>query len=331
MGRRIEHLALPVAGLALGGLALVGCGPRSSDIIAVDGSSTVYPISEAVAEQFQRTGKGRVTIGVSGTGGGFEKLCHGELSVSGASRPIRASEVELCERGRVETIELPVAYDGIAVVVHPDNSWVDHLDVADLKRIWEPAAQGTVRRWSDVRSSWPDTELHLFGPGVDSGTYDYFTKAIVGTEHQSRGDFTSSEDDNVLVQGVANDVGALGFFGYAYYLHNEERLRLVPVDGGPGPVAPSPATIADGSYYPLTRPVFIYVSRRAADLPSVDAFVDSYLADGPGLIPEIGYVPLSEAAYALVRERFSTRTTGSIFGGEGSKIGASVEHTLTES
>ncbi|MEX1364006.1 MAG: PstS family phosphate ABC transporter substrate-binding protein, partial [Nannocystaceae bacterium] len=285
--------------------AACGGGSSRSDIVAVGGSSTVYPISEAVAEEFRSVDRGRVTIGISGTGGGFKKLCKGELSLCGASRPIRPSEVELCAEGGVEYIELPVAYDGIVVVVHPDNHWVDHLSVDELRRIWEPAAQGEVLRWSDVREDWPDDELHLFGPGVDSGTYDYFTKAVVGREHASRGDFTSSEDDNVLVQGVSTDRGALGFFGLAYYLENADKLQLVAIDDGDeasgrGPVLPSPRTIIEGHYQPLSRPVFIYVSVTESARPAVAAFVDFYLEQGPALAAEVGYVPLPERAYQLV-------------------------------
>ena len=194
--------------------------------------------------------------------------------------------------------------------------------------MWEPAAQDRIKRWSDVREGWPDTELHLFGPGVDSGTYDYFTKAIVGQEHSSRGDFTSSEDDNVLVQGVSTDRGALGFFGFAYYSENADKLRVVPVDGGAGPILPSLQTVADGSYQPLSRPIFIYVSRKEAERGEVAAFVDFYLDSSAELVAEVGYVPLPDPAYALVRRRFAAKTTGSVFGGEGSKVGASVEQTL---
>jgi phosphate transport system substrate-binding protein len=305
----------------------------SGDVVAADGSSTVYPITEAVAEEFQKKGDARVTIGVSGTGGGFKKLCKGEIVISGASRPIKGSEIEQCKSGGVEYIELPVAYDGIAVVVHPDNDWVSELTVADLKKIWEPAAQGQVKRWSDVRPDWPAEELHLFGPGVDSGTYDYFTKAVVGEEHASRGDFTSSEDDNVLVQGVSGDKNALGFFGFAYYAENAGKLKVVPIDdgdakNGAGAIAPSVETIADGTYQPLSRPIFIYVSKSEAARPAVDSFVQFYLGDGPKLVSEVGYVPLPPATYELVRQRFTARITGSVFGGEGSKVGASVAETL---
>lgn len=316
--------------------SLLACGSGgkgSGEAISVDGSSTVFPITEAVAEEFQKTGKGRVTIGVSGTGGGFKKLCKGEIAVSGASRPIKPSEVELCGKSSIEYIELPVAYDGIAVVVHPDNDWVDSMTVDELKKLWEPAAQGKVGKWSDVREGWPDSEVHLFGPGVDSGTYDYFTKAIVGEEHSSRGDFTSSEDDNVLVQGVSTDKGALGFFGYAYYQENSAKLKLLKIDdgkadNGAGPIAPSPTTVADGTYQPLSRPIFVYVARKEADRGAVSAFVDFYLSDGVKLVGEVGYIPLPDTAYELVRKRFTDKTTGSVFGGGGSKVGASVEEML---
>jgi len=337
MGRR-SFLPLLLGALACE-LLITSCGiggSTSAEIVAVDGSSTVYPISEAVAEEFQKTGKGRVTIGVSGTGGGFKKFCKGEIAVSGASRPIKPSEVELCSTSHIEYIELPIAYDGIAVVVHPDNDWVDHMTVAELKRLWEPAAQGEVMRWSDVREGWPSDEIHLFGPGVDSGTYDYFTKAIVGEEHSSRGDFTSSEDDNVLVQGVSTDKGGLGFFGFAYYSENSSKLRLVPIDdgkadNGAGPIAPSTTTVADSTYQPLSRPIFIYVSHEATERASVTAFVDFYLDEGPKLVSEVGYIPLPNDAYELVRERFSSKTLGSVFGGKGSRVGASVEDILGKS
>ncbi|MEM7158912.1 MAG: PstS family phosphate ABC transporter substrate-binding protein [Myxococcota bacterium] len=334
--RRVSSTTFSL-GLVLG-LLVTGCGSggkASGDAVAVDGSSTVFPITEAVAEEFQKTGKGRVTIGVSGTGGGFKKLCKGEIAVSGASRPIKPSEVELCGKGNIEYIELPVAYDGIAVTVHPDNDWAASMTVEELKKLWEPEAQDKVMKWSDVREGWPDDEIHLFGPGVDSGTYDYFTKAIVGKEHSSRGDFTSSEDDNVLVQGVSTDKGALGFFGFAYYKENSSKLKLVPIDdgkadNGDGPIAPSLETVANSTYQPLSRPIFVYVSRKDADRAPVAAFIDFYLKDGTKLVEEVGYITLPDSAYALVRERFSSKTTGSLFGGEGSRVGASVEQVLAK-
>ena len=302
-------------------------------IIAVDGSSTVYPITEAVAEEFQKQDQGRVTIGVSGTGGGFKKFCKGEIDVSGASRPIKPSEIEQCKASGVEYIELPVAYDGLAVVVHSENDWVDTMTVAELKKLWEPDAQGKVKKWSDVRTGWPAKEIHLFGAGVDSGTYDYFTQAIVGEEHSSRGDFTSSEDDNVLVQGVSTDPLALGFFGFAYYQENADKLKLVGVDdgdesNGAGAIEPTPETVANGTYQPLSRPIFVYVSKKAAERASVKAFVDFYLGSAAALTKEVGYIPLPEQAYKLAEKRFEQRKTGSVFGGQGSKVGVSVEDLL---
>jgi phosphate transport system substrate-binding protein len=300
----------------------------STAIIAVDGSSTVFPIAEAVAEEFGKTHKVRVTIGVSGSGGGFKKFCKQETAISNASRPIKASEVELCAKNGVEYIELPVAYDGIAVVVHKQADWVDHMTVAELKNLWAPEAQGKITKWNHIRTDWPDREIHLFGPGVDSGTYDYFTEAIVEKEHSSRGDFTSSEDDNVLVQGIATDPGALGFFGLAYYTENRDKLKVVPIDGGNGPIAPSLQTVGDGSYQPLSRPLFIYVNKQAAERKEVQAYIAYFLSQGRPLVKEVGYIPLPDRAYQLVQERFNQRITGSIFGGKGSKVGVTVEELL---
>ncbi len=310
-------------------------GPNDSgpSIIAIDGSSTVFPITEAVAEEFQKGNKARVTIGVSGTGGGFKKFCAGEIAVTGASRPIKPSEVKMCGEKKIDYLELPVAYDGLSVVVNPANDFAAEMKVEELKKLWEPAAQGKVTKWSQVRAGWPDKEIHLFGPGVDSGTYDYFTAAVVGKEHESRGDFTSSEDDNVLVQGVSTDKWALGFFGFAYYAENAKKLKLVGIDdendeNGKGAIKPSPATVADGTYQPLARPIFIYVSKQAAARPEVAAFVDYYLNKGTPLVEETGYIPLSKKAISLVSKRFTSGTTGSLFDGKGSTVGATVEKLL---
>lgn len=343
------------AALGLAGLASCAKGPGKSDgisaeahgaspasaspaanrdaVIAIDGSSTVFPITEAVAEEFRAKNAARVTIGVSGTGGGFKKFCGGETVISGASRPIKPSEVSQCKEKAIDYIELPIAYDGISVVVNPQNDWASHMTVRELKALFRPEAQNDVKRWSQVRSGWPDEEIHLFGAGVDSGTYDYFTAAIVGTEHSSRGDFTSSEDDNVLVQGVAMDKLALGFFGYAYYVENATRLKLVAIDdendaNGKGPVAPSRVTVIDGTYSPLARPIFIYVSRSALERPEVDVFVKFYLEQAAKLVDEVGYIPLPERAYSLAERRYANRVLGSIFGGSGSKVGVSVEALL---
>jgi phosphate transport system substrate-binding protein len=272
-----------------------------------------------VAEEFQKANPGtRVTVGRSGTGGGFQKFCRNETDISNASRPIRSPEPERCQQAGVEFIELPVAYDGLAVVVNPRNTWVQSMTVAELKKLWEPAAQGKILRWNQVRPDWPDQEIHLFGAGVDSGTFDYFTEVVVGKSTQSRGDYTSSEDDNVIVQGVSGDQYALGYFGYAYYEENKDKLRIVPVDNGKGPIAPSPETVANGTYTPLSRPIFIYVKAKALDRPEVRGFVDFYLAKGTALIREVGYVPLTDAEYGLVRKRLTDRKVGTMFGGTGS-------------
>lgn len=322
--------------LLAAGLLTVGTSCKKNEsgaVITIDGSSTVFPITEAVAEEFQKAHDARVAIGVSGTGGGFKKFCSGETAITGASRPIKPSEVSLCKAEGIEYIELPVAYDGLAIVTHPDNTWVDSMTVAELKTIWQPEAQGEVMRWSQIRTGWPDKEIHLFGPGVDSGTYDYFTAAVVGTEHASRGDFTSSEDDNVLVQGISTDPLALGFFGFAYYEENKDSLKLIPIDdgkadNGAGPIAPSVQTVADGTYQPLSRPIFVYVGKKAAEREEVAAFVDFYLTNAAELSREVGYIPFPEETYKLVSKRFADRTTGSLFEGEGSKVGVTVKELL---
>lgn len=295
--------------------------------IRIDGSSTVFPISEAVAEEFQAANpKARVTVGLSGTGGGFKKFCAGETDISDASRPIKAIEEQACAAKKISYIELPVAFDGLSVVVNPGNDFVESLTVEELKRIWKP--ESTVRKWSHVRPEWPDRDLHLYGPGTDSGTFDYFTEAIVGKEHASRSDFTASEDDNILVQGIAGDRDALGYFGFAYYVENKDRLKLVKIDAGKGPVAPSVQTINDGTYQPLSRPIFIYVRATSAERPEVVAFVDFYLDHAPELVPQVGYIPLPDRLYDLVRKRFAARKTGSLFGGGGSKVGVTLQSLL---
>jgi phosphate transport system substrate-binding protein len=323
----------PYAAVVFACSLVAGCD-KPAPLVTVDGSSTVFPITEAVAEQFQRSGaRARVTVGISGTGGGFKKLCAGEIDLADASRPIKPSEVEQCQAGGVEYVELPVAYDGLAIVVHLANTWAQHITVEELRLMWQPEAQGKVMRWNQVRPDWPDRELHLYGAGVDSGTYDYFTEAIVGKEHASRGDYTSSEDDNVLVQGIARDELALGFFGLAYYEENRSRVRAVPVDdgkpeNGAGPVAPSSDTVRGNTYQPLARPLFVYVSRRALDRPEIEAFVRFYLEHAPHLVAVTGYVPLPERAYALATTRVTERHTGSLFGGRGSQVGVSIESLL---
>ncbi|MBI5026716.1 MAG: PstS family phosphate ABC transporter substrate-binding protein [Nitrospirae bacterium] len=300
-------------------------------IVKIDGSSTVYPITEAVAEEFQKAKKAgiKVTVGISGTGGGFKKFCRGETDISDASRPILKKEMDACKEKGIEYIELPVAYDGLAVMVNPKNTWVKSMTVADLKKIWEPAAQGKITKWNQVRAEWPNAPLKLFGPGVDSGTFDYFTEAIVEKAKSSRGDYTSSEDDNVLVQGIAGDKNALGYFGLAYYEENRDKLKLVPVINPKTgkEVLPSEKTVMDGTYQPLSRPIFIYVSKKSLDKPEVKEFVEFYLKSASRLVKEVKYVPLPDKAYKLAEERFTKRKTGTLFGGE-AEVGVKIEDLL---
>jgi phosphate transport system substrate-binding protein len=307
----------------------------AQNLVKVDGSSTVFPITEAVAEEFQKAeqGKVRVTVGISGTGGGFKKFCAGETDISDASRPIKESEVKLCGAKKIEYIELPVAYDGLAVMVNPKNNWVDSMTVKELKMIWEPAAQGKILKWNQVRPSWPDRPIRLYGPGTDSGTFDYFTEAINGKEKASRSDFTASEDDNILVQGIASDLGALGYFGVAYYENNKDKLKLVAVDdekdgNGKGPQRPTYENIVKGTYQPLARPIFIYVNAKAAERPEVQRFVKFYIKNGAKLSKEVGYVSLPKEAYDLAQGRFDKRMKGSVFGGHGSQVGVKIEDLL---
>jgi len=330
-------LSFLVAATACGGGGSAGAPGTAAapQVITVDGSSTVAPVTEAVAEEFQRANPGyRVTVGTSGTGSGFGRFCRDEIDISDASRPIRADEVEKCTTAGVQFIEVPVAYDGLAVVVHPKNTWATSMTVAELKTLWEPAAQGKVMRWNQIRPSWPDREIHLLGAGVDSGTFEYFTEAVVGKAKQSRGDYTSSEDDNVIVQGVSGDENSLGYFGYAYYEQNQGKLKLVAIDdgddtNGKGPVAPSPETVKNGTYRPLSRPIFIYPKLKALNRPEVKNFVDFYLTKGIPLVREVGYVPLSDHEYNLVRNRFSARKTGSVFEGLDSHSQVTLEQRLS--
>ncbi len=300
-------------------------------LIKIDGSSTVYPITEAVAEEYQKIKKGdvKVTVGISGTGGGFKKFCRGETDISDASRPILKKEIDVCKESGIEYIELPVAYDGLAVIVNPKNTWVKEFTVADLKKMWEPAAQDKVMTWKDVRPEWPDSKLKLFGPGADSGTFDYFTEAINGKSKSSRGDFTASEDDNVLVQGIAGDKAAMGYFGMSYYEENKKKLKVVPIinPATNKAVTPSLQTVMDGTYAPLSRPLFIYVNKKALEKDEVKEFVDFYLKHAPKLVPQVKYVPLPASAYKLAASRFAKKKTGSMFGGE-EKVGMKIEDLM---
>lgn len=283
--------------------------------ITIDGSSTVYPITEAVAEEFRNEApRVKVTVGLSGTGGGFKKFSRGEIDINDASRIIKSEEAEACKSNQIDFIELEVAYDGLAVVVNPQNTWVKEITVAELKKIWEPEAQGNIKYWNQIRPEWPKEEIHLYGAGVESGTYDYFTEVIVGKSHSSRGDYTGSEDDNVLVQGVAGDKFALGFFGLAYYEENMAKLKAVPVDdqndeNGKGGILPTAETVLNKTYAPLSRPLFIYVNSKAVQRPEVVQFVDFYLSAAPELVKAVGFVPLQANEYKAQQDKFKAYHT----------------------
>ena len=299
--------------------------------VKIDGSSTVYPISEAVAEEFQKAKKGRikVTVGISGTGGGFKKFCRGETDISDASRPILAAEMKSCAEAGIKYVELPVAYDALTVVVNPKNTWIREIKVEELKKMWEPGAQGKITRWNQVNPAWPDAPLKLFGAGSDSGTFDYFTDAINGKEKASRGDYTASEDDNVLVQGVSRDVNAIGYFGLAYYVENKDKLKAVPIvnKGSTKAVTPGIETVMDGTYQPLARPIFIYVSDKAMNRPEVREFVEFYLTHGAQLSKEVGYVPLGKQHYELAMKNFKSSKLGTGFGGK-AEVGVKLDDLL---
>ncbi|NJO39500.1 MAG: PstS family phosphate ABC transporter substrate-binding protein [Cyanobacteria bacterium CRU_2_1] len=295
--------------------------------IAIDGSSTVFPITEAVAEDFQIENAGiNVTVGVSGTGGGFTRFCAGETDISNASRPIKTEEIEACQAAGIEYIELPIAYDALTVVVNSENTLLDSITVEELKTLWAPEAQGTITLWSQIRDGFPDETINLYGPGTDSGTFDYFTEAIVGDSGASRADYTASEDDNVLVQGVASDPFALGYFGFAYYEANSSRLKALAIDNGDGPVAPTRENVENGTYQPLSRPLFIYVNAEAAQRPEIQAFVEYYLTN-TDLVTEVGYVPLPARAYELSQQHFSEGATGTRFANR-DIVGIDIEELL---
>ena len=285
---------------------------RLRGTVSVDGSSTVFPISEAAAEEFGAVQpRVRVTVGVSGTGGGFKKFLAGEIDINDASRPIKASELEAAQTSDQQFIELPVAFDGLSVVVNKRNTWVDQLSVAELHKIWQP--DSSVHNWSDIRVGWPAEPIRLYGPGTDSGTFDYFTETINGKSGASRPDYTANEDDNALVRGISGDEYALGYFGFAYYVANQERLKLVPIDGGNGPVAPSAATINNGEYAPLSRPIFIYVRKAALERPEVRAFVDFYIDNAGLLASEVGYISLPDSAYKRAKSRIASGEAGTAY------------------
>jgi len=319
-----------IAVLALAGMTAM-TAPSSAQIVKVDGSSTVYPITEAVAEEFQKAKKNviKVTVGISGTGGGFKKFCRGETDIADASRPILKKEMDDCRAAGIEYVELPVAFDALTVVINPKNAFLKSISVAELKKMWEPGAQGKVTRWNQINPTWPDAPLKLFGAGSDSGTFDYFTEAIVGKAKSSRGDYTASEDDNVLVQGVARDVNAIGYFGFSYYVENKDKLKAVAIVEKPGKpaVEPSLEAVIKGTYQPLARPIFIYVSAKALSKPEVREFVQFYMTNGAKLAKEVKYVPLPDSAYNTAWEHVLKMKKGTVFGGV-AEVGITIEELL---
>jgi phosphate transport system substrate-binding protein len=312
--------------------ALTTTALAQTKTIAIDGSSTVFPVSEAIAEEFQKETKGavRVTVGISGTGGGFKKFCRGETDISNGSRPILKEEIEACKQAGIEFYELPIAFDALTVAVSPKNNFVgDCITVADLKKIWEPAAQGKVMNWSDVKPGLPNQKITLYGAGSDSGTFDYFTEAVVGKAKASRGDYTASEDDNVLVQGIENDTNALGYIPFAYYAPHASKMKALAVDWGKGQgcVKPSLEAVTKGTYNPLSRPLFVYVSKKAAEKPEVKQYVEFSMKKGIPLIQEVKYLPLPEQAYQAALKKFNEGKTGSVFGGV-PEVGVSIDDLM---
>jgi phosphate transport system substrate-binding protein len=304
--------------------------PLQAQIVKVDGSSTVFPVTEAVAEDFQKAKKQqvKVTVGISGTGGGFKKFCRNEIDISNASRPILKAEMADCAKAGIEYIELPVAFDALTVVINPKNTFIKQLTIAERKKRGEPAAQGKVTRWNQVNPAWPDQPMKLFGPGADSGTFDYFTEAVVGKSKSSRGDFTASEDDNVLVTGVSRDVNGLGYFGFAYYVENKDKLKAVPIVNEKGQaVTPSMEAVEKGTYTPLARPIFIYVNAKSLAKPEVKEFVQYYMTHGAKLSREVKYVPLPEIAYKTAWDHVQKGKKGTVFGGV-AEVGVTIEELL---
>ena len=327
---KLSWLKVTVPALVIGLMATAAPGrAHAQAAIKIDGSSTVFPIAEAYAEEFQiqKRGKVRVTVGVSGSGGGFKKFCRGETDISNASRPILTEEMEACRKAGIKYMELPIAFDALTVVVNPQNTWAKTLTVADLRKMWEPGAQGRITSWNQIRPNFPKEKLMLFGPGADSGTFDYFTEAVNGKAKSSRGDYTASEDDNTLVQGVENNKGAIGYFGFAYYAAHKDKLTAVAIDGGKGPVLPSLENVTNGSYNPLSRPLFIYVKDTAAQRPEVKEFVSFIMSRGD-LVTETGYLALPKGAYATAMKHFNDGRLGTVFAGT-PKIGLTIEQLLT--
>ena len=333
----MKLLSLALAASSVGVLGFVSSSGALADqpvTIRIDGSSTVFPITEAVAEEFQKSTKGKVraTVGISGTGGGFKKFCRGETEFQNASRPIQGKEMEACSKEGITYLEIPVAFDALTVMVSPQNKWLTEISIADLKKIWEPAAQGKILKWSQVNPKWPDEPIKLYAPGADSGTFDYFTEAVVGKSKASRGDYTASEDDNTLVQGISNDKNALGYFGYSYYEPNAKKLKALGIIGGEGApqkgaVLPSAATVSDSTYFPLSRPLFLYISTKALERKEIQDFANFYVSNAAKLATGVKYVALPESTYKASLVRINKRESGTAFGGH-SEVGLHVDEMM---
>jgi phosphate transport system substrate-binding protein len=316
----VDVIAFTLLGMIVGvpGVTSVAAaGNTTIKTIKIDGSSTLYPITEAVVESFQANKKGavKVAVGVSGTGGGFAKFCRGEIDIANASRPIQKKEMKHCNKAGVQYVELPVAFDALTVVVNPGNDWSKTMTVDELKKMWEPEAQGKITRWSQIKQSWPNDVFKLYGPGPASGSFDFFTHAIVGEVKSSRHDFKASEDHNVLIEKVAADKNALAFVGFGYYMENQEKVGAVAIDNGGGGVLPSDETIEDGTYQPLSRPIFIYVNMKGAEKPEVKEFLTLYMKNASVLVKEARYFPLPPRAYAANMEFLKTKRVGTVFEG----------------
>lgn len=325
----LRNLRLLKAALLLSASVSIAGIVNAQPVIKIDGSSTVHPITKAVAEEFEDAKKDtvKVTVDISGSGGGFKKFCRGEIDIANASRPILKSEMAACKNAHVQYVEIPVAFDALTVAINPANTWSTTMTLAELKKLWEPAAQGKITKWNQINPAWPDEAFKLYGADADSGTFDYFTEAIVGKARSSRSDFTESENDNVLVNGVAGNKNGLGFFGFAYYIENQNKVTAVAINNGKGGILPSAETVENGSYQPLSRPIFIYVNIKSAEKPEVREFIEFYMKNALLLVKEVKLFPLPPKAYATMMEHFNKKRVGTVFNGV-SAVGLTIDELI---
>ncbi len=326
---QFNSLKLLSMSILLSGSVSIISAVSAQSIIKIDGSSTVYPITKAAADKFQIAKKNaiNVTVDISGSGGGFKKFCRGEIDIVNASRPILKNEIKDCNNSHVQFVEIPVAFDALTVAVHPENTWSTTMTVAELKKMWEPAAQGKITKWNQINPAWPDESFKLYGADTDSGTFDYFTEAIVGKIKSSRNDFTESENDNVLVEGVASNKNGLGFFGFAYYIEDQTKVTAVAINNGKGGVLPSVETVENGNYQPLSRPIFIYVNAKATEKPEIKEFVEFYMKNAILLVKEAEFFPLPPRAYTTMMEHFNKKRVGTVFNGV-SAVGLTIDELV---